>query len=130
MRLTRRGLLLLPVAYLLSIGWRWAAIIPLATATVLVAFTPAIVYPLAFYATFGFDAYGITIDTSSFEALASDPPQLVEAVNRALLYGRMSPGMRQSIEVAVGTVTNLSPWTRAATAIYLVASSSQYQVQR
>jgi uncharacterized protein (DUF1800 family) len=85
---------------------------------------------LAFSATFGFDAYGITIDQSSFEALASDPPQLVEAVNRALLYGRMSPEMRQSIEVAVGTVTNLSPWTRAATAIYLVASSSQYQVQR
>jgi hypothetical protein len=44
-------LLLLPVAYLLSIGWRWAAIIPLATATVLVAATPAIVYPIAFYAT-------------------------------------------------------------------------------
>jgi hypothetical protein len=44
-------LLLLPVAFLLSIGWRWAAIIPLATATVLVAFTPAIAYPLAFYAT-------------------------------------------------------------------------------
>jgi glycosyl transferase family 87 len=44
-------LLLLPVAYLLSIGWRWAAIIPLATATVLVAVTPAIVYPIAFYAT-------------------------------------------------------------------------------
>jgi alpha-1,2-mannosyltransferase len=44
-------LLLLPVAYLLSIGWRCAAIIPLATATVLIALTPAIVYPLAFYAT-------------------------------------------------------------------------------
>ena len=44
-------LLLLPVAYLLSIGWRWAAIIPLATAIVLVPFTPTIVYPLAFYAT-------------------------------------------------------------------------------
>ena len=44
-------LLLLPVAYLLSIGWRWAVIIPLATATVLVAFTPPLIYPVAFYAT-------------------------------------------------------------------------------
>jgi hypothetical protein len=44
-------LLLLPVAYLLSIGWRWAAIIPLATATVLVAFTPPLIYPVAFYTT-------------------------------------------------------------------------------
>jgi ABC-type enterochelin transport system permease subunit len=44
-------LLLLPVAYLLSVGWRSAVIVPLATSTVLIAFTPAVVYPLAFYAT-------------------------------------------------------------------------------
>ena len=34
-------LLLLPVAYLLSIGWRWAAIIPLATALVSRAAEPS-----------------------------------------------------------------------------------------
>jgi uncharacterized protein (DUF1800 family) len=85
---------------------------------------------LAFYATFGRDGYGINMNASSFEQLSADPAQLVEAVNRALLYGRMSPEMRRSVETAVGAVTNFSPWTRAATAIFLVASSSQYQVQR
>jgi hypothetical protein len=44
-------LLLLPVAYLLSAGRWWALIIPLATAVPLVAVTPAIVYPLAFWLT-------------------------------------------------------------------------------
>jgi Glycosyltransferase family 87 len=44
-------LLLLPVAYLLSIGWRWAVLIPLATAVALVTITPPIVYPIAFYVT-------------------------------------------------------------------------------
>jgi hypothetical protein len=44
-------LLLLPVAYLLSIGWRWAAIIPLATAVALVTLTPGIIYPIVFYVT-------------------------------------------------------------------------------
>jgi alpha-1,2-mannosyltransferase len=44
-------LLLLPVAYLLSIGWRWAVVIPLATAVALVTLTPPIVYPIAFYVT-------------------------------------------------------------------------------
>jgi hypothetical protein len=44
-------LLLLPVAYLLSAGRWWALIIPLATAVPLVAVTPAIVYPVAFWLT-------------------------------------------------------------------------------
>ena len=44
-------LLLLPVAYLLSIGWRWAIVIPLASATLLTTVTPPFAYPIAFYAT-------------------------------------------------------------------------------
>lgn len=44
-------LLLLPVAYLLSAGRWWALVIPLATAIPLVAVTPAVVYPIAFWAT-------------------------------------------------------------------------------
>jgi alpha-1,2-mannosyltransferase len=43
--------LLLPVAYLLSIGWRWAVLVPLATTVALVTLTPPIVYPIVFYVT-------------------------------------------------------------------------------
>ena len=44
-------LLLLPVAYLLSAGRWWALAIPLATAVPLVAITPPIAYPIAFWVT-------------------------------------------------------------------------------
>jgi hypothetical protein len=42
-------LLLLPVAYLLAAGHRWAVLIPLATATLLINVTPPIVYPICFF---------------------------------------------------------------------------------
>ena len=44
-------LLLLPVAYLLSAGRWWAAIIPLVTAWPLVGITPPVVYPVLFWVT-------------------------------------------------------------------------------
>ena len=44
-------LLLVPVAWLLDRGHRWAALIPLATSIPLVGLTPPVAYPLAFGAT-------------------------------------------------------------------------------
>jgi alpha-1,2-mannosyltransferase len=41
-------LLLLPAAWLLDRGHRWAIVIPLATSTLLISVTPAVVYPIAF----------------------------------------------------------------------------------
>jgi alpha-1,2-mannosyltransferase len=44
-------LLLLPVAYLLSAGRWWAALIPIATAWPLIGLTPAVAYPVVFWVT-------------------------------------------------------------------------------
>lgn len=44
-------LLLLPVAFLLSAGRWWAAVIPLATAWPLIGLTPPLTYPVVFWAT-------------------------------------------------------------------------------
>ena len=44
-------LLLLPVAWLLSLGRRWAVVIPLATSIVFVGWIPPFVYPLAYWVT-------------------------------------------------------------------------------
>jgi glycosyl transferase family 87 len=41
-------LLLLPVAWLLDRGYRWAIVIPLATSTLLISITPPAAYPIAF----------------------------------------------------------------------------------
>ena len=44
-------LLLLPVAWLLSLGRRWAVLIPLATSVLFVGGIPPVVYPVAFWVT-------------------------------------------------------------------------------
>jgi hypothetical protein len=64
------------------------------------------------------------------QALATNPAQLVDALNARLMHGTMSPEMRQSIIDAVTAVAVTNPLKRARTAVYLVATSSQYQVER
>jgi len=55
---------------------------------------------------------------------------MVEALNTLLLHGTMSAAMRDSIVGAVSAVAASNPLKRARTAVYLVATSSQYQVER
>ena len=73
---------------------------------------------------------GTSIDLTPMQALAGDPAQLVDALNALLLHGSMSAAMRQSIMQAVAAVPVSNPLRRVRTAVYLVATSSQYQVQR
>lgn len=53
---------------------------------------------------------------------------LCEALNRALLYGRMPEQMRDEIMIALDATADAG--ARAQTALYLVASSPLYQVQQ
>lgn len=61
---------------------------------------------------------------------------MLDALNQRMLHGTMSPAMRSTIMTAVNSITVSSPPTAAQTlsrvrqAVYLVATSSQYQVQR
>jgi hypothetical protein len=55
---------------------------------------------------------------------------LVEAVNQALLSGRMSSGMRTSVEQAVAAASRTVPRTRVEAAVFLTASSAEFQVQQ
>lgn len=73
---------------------------------------------------------GTSINLTPMQALAGDPAQLVEALNALMLHGSMSTAMRQSIIQAVAAVPVSNTLKRARTAVYLVATSSQYQVQR
>jgi uncharacterized protein (DUF1800 family) len=76
---------------------------------------------------------GTSIDLSPWDPLASDPNQLIDALNGLLLHGTMSQEMRQSVMTAV-TGIPATPASnrrlRVQTAIYLIVTSSQYQVQR
>lgn len=52
---------------------------------------------------------------------------VTEALNRALLYGRMSEAMRDRILIALDSIAD--PVLQAQTAAYLVAASARYQIQ-
>lgn len=76
---------------------------------------------------------GTSINLSEMTALAQNDPtsnQLLDALNYRMMHGTMSPQMRNAILTAVQEVPATSPQARAQQAIYLIATSSQYQVQR
>jgi uncharacterized protein (DUF1800 family) len=77
--------------------------------------------------------FGTSINLSEWQALAAADPtghQLLDALNRKLMHGTMSAQMKETIRTAVTAVAANDPLRRARTAIYLIATSSQYQVQR
>ncbi|HEX8000200.1 MAG TPA: DUF1800 domain-containing protein [Pyrinomonadaceae bacterium] len=78
---------------------------------------------------------GTSLDLSALEALAANPEQLLSALDSLLMHGTMPTGsqMRTSIINAISQIpTTDSAFARKRTqmAVYLVATSSQYQVQR
>jgi uncharacterized protein (DUF1800 family) len=73
---------------------------------------------------------GTSIDLSSWDALATKPDQLVETLNQFLLHGMMSDEMRQEVTDVLVNIPQTNRRLRVRSAIYLVATSSQYQVQR
>ena len=76
---------------------------------------------------------GTRIDLTRLQSLvAADPTgvSLVETLNRELLNGSMNPTVRQEILNAIQAVVSTNTLKRARTALYLVTTSPQYQVQR
>jgi hypothetical protein len=67
---------------------------------------------------------------SAFTPLASNPAALVDELDRLMMHGTMPAAMKSSIVTAVTAVSASNALSRAQTAFYLVASSSQYQVER
>ena len=77
---------------------------------------------------------GTSIDISNLEALAGNPSDVVNALDALLLHGTMNPQMRTSIITAMSAINDANVTTRnqkrARMAVYLVATSSQYDIQR
>jgi len=73
---------------------------------------------------------GTAIDFTPLLPLAATPGSLVDSLNDLLLHGTMSPEMRNSIVGAVQAVSASNAIKRVRTAVYLVLTSSQYQVER
>ncbi|MEZ5425177.1 MAG: DUF1800 domain-containing protein [Pyrinomonadaceae bacterium] len=76
---------------------------------------------------------GSSIDLTAITQVAQNDPtcnQLMDELNRRMMHGAMSQSMRDTILTAVLAVPEAAPNFRAQTAIHLIATSSQYQVQR
>jgi uncharacterized protein (DUF1800 family) len=74
---------------------------------------------------------GTSIDLTELQLLAPNSMNLVDRLNRLLMHGTMSDDMKNSIVTAVEAVSpSTDTLKRARQALYLVATSSQYQVQR
>ncbi len=76
---------------------------------------------------------GTALDLSDLQAIAAADPtgnQLVDELDRRMLHSTMSPAMKAAILPVVTSVAANNPLSRVRQAIYLIATSSQYQVQR
>jgi uncharacterized protein (DUF1800 family) len=74
---------------------------------------------------------GATVSFASYGTQASSPTALLASLNTLMLHGTMSASMQTSILTAMQAVPAgaTQALTQAETAIYLIATSSAYQVQ-
>jgi uncharacterized protein (DUF1800 family) len=73
---------------------------------------------------------GTTVDLAPFLEHAARPGRLVTELDRLFLHGAMPRDMRALVLEAVNGIPESEPLLRVQQAIYLVATSSQYQVER
>ncbi|HXD31865.1 MAG TPA: DUF1800 family protein [Pyrinomonadaceae bacterium] len=73
---------------------------------------------------------GTQVNYASYQALAGNPAALVDALDTFLMHNTMSATMKNNVIQTVTNVTNADAAIRTRTAIYLIATSSQYQVEK
>jgi uncharacterized protein (DUF1800 family) len=77
---------------------------------------------------------GTSLDLTNLEASSANPGAIADQLNALMLHGTMSTEMRTSLMTAMNAINDadlaLRARKRARTAVYLVATSSQYDIQR
>jgi len=76
---------------------------------------------------------GTSLDLSEAQAFAladTSGNQLLDFLNTKMMHGTLSPEHRNAILTAVLAIPANNPLLRTKTAVYLLAASSQYQIQR
>jgi hypothetical protein len=72
----------------------------------------------------------VTIDYQPFTSRAANPGDLVDYIGLLFMGGNMSPEMRNEIVRAVSVTPASNTTERVRTALYLVLTAAQYQVER
>jgi uncharacterized protein (DUF1800 family) len=74
---------------------------------------------------------GTWIDTAQYQPeSAGDAKALIDDLNMRLMHGTMSQALYGVVQAAVQAIDESNPTARVQEAIYLIASSSEYQVER
>ena len=73
---------------------------------------------------------GTSLDLSGIQTLSGNPAAMVEELNQRLCHGLLSASAKAAIVTAVNADPAATPRMRAQQATYLVATSSQFQVER
>lgn len=73
---------------------------------------------------------GTKLDLTALQAYAGDADALVEQLNQRLMHGALTAGAHAAIANAVNTIASSDVTQRTLMAVYLLASSLQYQVER
>ena len=76
---------------------------------------------------------GLSVDFSDLQTLSaadSTGGLLLDELNSRMMHGTMSAQMKSTIQTAVTNIVATDTLNRSRQAVYLVATSSQYQVQR
>jgi uncharacterized protein (DUF1800 family) len=73
---------------------------------------------------------GTWLDLSSITPSAGSPYLLTNTLNTLLLHGQMSPDLRATVNNAIGSMSAASSLVKAQRAVYLIASSPEYFVER
>ena len=75
-------------------------------------------------------ATGTQINLTSLQGMAATPDSMIDRLNATMMPGTLSASDKQAIAAAINSVPATDPIKRARTAVYLVASSPQYNVTR
>jgi len=73
---------------------------------------------------------GTWLDLSSITPLASSPYQLTGALNSLLMHGTMSPALLGNVNVALASMASMTNLQKAQRAVYLIATSPEYWIER
>lgn len=73
---------------------------------------------------------GTSLDLSAYQSSATNADTLVQQLNQQLMHGTLSPVASATITQAVNAVPTTDTVNRVRMAVYLLASSQQFQVER
>ena len=73
---------------------------------------------------------GTALDLTGMLSYAGNPAAMVEELNQRLCHGLLSASAKTAIVTAVNADPLATPRQRVQQAVYLVATSSQFQVER